>query len=156
MLAKLEHRLGALTESALAKTSHVLFVLPQSKNLPNSISGIAALSASLSRRKMKPEELGKTPLSANLPHGGLAAWVMLDPKPSVFDQQTAMRKALQLLLDENPQVVAISLHPQTKPEAAKLAVYCAWINGVKLPERKKESKGQALEKIVLYGGRNKN
>lgn len=151
MLARLESHPQPLTERALAKTSHAMFVLARSETLPDALPGSNALKAMLSRRKMKAGELGKSPLAANLPHGGLASWVMLDPKQSVFERQSAMRKAIQLLLDENPQTVTISLHPETEPDAAELAVYCTWVNGVKLPERKKESKATPLEKIFLHG-----
>ncbi len=150
MVAILEQRTESFSKDVLTRTSHALFVLPQAKKLPDSVPGGETLNAMLSRRKMKADELAKTPLAANLPHGGLATWVMLDPRQPAFDQQSAMRKALQLLLEENPQTITIALHPQTKPEAARMPVYCAWVNGIKLPERKKKSEGKPLERIVLY------
>ena len=153
MLAKLEQHGDAISERVLGKTSHALFVLSQNKTLPPSLPGIGTLKAMLSRRELKPEELGKMPLASNLPHGGLGAWVMLDEGKPVFEQQTAMRKALQLLLEESPRTISISLHGSKEQNRrwAEIAVYCAWVNGVKLPERKKESKSKPLEKVVLHG-----
>ncbi|MGH8726922.1 MAG: M17 family metallopeptidase [Burkholderiales bacterium] len=139
-----------MTQPVLEKTSHTLFVLPRSATLPKA-PGIDAANAILKRRGMKVDELGETPISGTLPHGGLAVWMMLNSAEPVFEQQTAMRKALQLLLDEHPQSIAISLHG-TKEETTKAAeTFCAWVNGVKLPDRKKESKTKALSTIALYG-----
>ncbi len=152
MLAKLETHASILSTAALAKTSHVLLVLPKSKQLPV-LPGVGALRALLKRRAMKAEKLAEAPLCAMLPHGGLAAWVMLDSAKSVFEQYTLLRKALQLLLEENPQTLCISTHGSLdeRSKAGQLATYAAWVNGTKLPQRKKKPQSRPLAKIVLYG-----
>ena len=152
MLAKLETHASILSTAALARTSHVLLVLPKSKQLPV-LPGAGALRALLMRRAMKAEKLAETPLCAMLPHGGLAAWVMLDSAKSVFEQYTLLRKALQLLLEENPQTLCISAHGNLdeRTKAGQLAAYAAWVNGTKLPQRKKKPQSRPLARIVLYG-----
>jgi leucyl aminopeptidase len=153
MLAKLEQQTAPLTAATLSRTSHVLIILPKAKVLSDSIPGSDMLKAMLRRRDMKVEELAKTPLASNLAHGGAAAWVMLEAGKSRFEQQTALRKAMQLLLDESPRSISISLHGSEAENKmwAEVAVYCAWVNGVQLPSRKKEAKEKPLEKIVVHG-----
>ncbi|MGH8754190.1 MAG: M17 family metallopeptidase [Burkholderiales bacterium] len=152
MLAKLETHASILSTAALARTSHVLLVLPKSKQLPV-LPGAGALRALLRRRAIKAEKLAETPLCAMLPHGGLAAWVMLDSAKSVFEQYTLLSKALQLLLEENPQTLCISAHGSLaeRAKAGQLATYAAWVNGTKLPQRKKKPQSRPLARIVLYG-----
>ena len=152
MLAKLETHASILSAAALAKTSHVLLVLPKSKQIPV-LPGAGALRALLKRRNIKPEELAQTPLCATLPHGGLAAWAMLDSAKPVFEQYTVLRKALQLLLEENPQTLCISVHGSLdeRAKAGQLAAYAAWVNGAKLPQRKKKPQSKPLARIVLHG-----
>ena len=152
MLAKLEPHSSALSTMALKRTSHVLFVLPKAKELADLPEGDVA-RAMLKRRNIKPEELAQTPLCATLPHGGLAAWTMLDSAKTVFERYTVLRKALQPLLDEGPQTLYISVHgtPQQRAEAAQRAVYTAWVNGARLPQRKSKPKGKPLARIELYG-----
>ncbi len=111
------------------------------------------MRALLRRRAIKAEKLAETPLCAMLPHGGLAAWVMLDSAKSVFEQYTLLSKALQLLLEENPQTLCISAHGSLaeRAKAGQLATYAAWVNGTKLPQRKKKPQSRPLARIVLYG-----
>jgi leucyl aminopeptidase len=137
-----------------AGMAHVLHVLPLQKRLPaaGQTPGLEILRASLERRRMKPEELAETPVATDLP-GGLAAWVMLDGKKSPFEQQSALRRALQLLLAEQPRRLAIAVYGDDKQKrlAAETAVYAAWVNGAPLPLRKKKPKSEALQKISLFG-----
>lgn len=155
MLAELIQNTAALAED---KARHVLIVLPKSKKLAGVFTGRDALHTLLSRRRMKPEKLAETPASANLASGGLAAWVMLDFSKTAFEQQTSLRKSLQLLLEENPREIAIEVHGSEKQRrgAAELAVYCAWVNGVALPVRKKNNERKPLSKIALYGFEDEN
>jgi leucyl aminopeptidase len=152
MLAKLRPHSTALSTAALRKASHILFVLPKAKQLTASLAP-DSLRALLKRRAMRLEELAQTPLCATLPHGGLAAWVMLDSAQSAFERQTVLRKALQLLLEENPRTLCISIHgtAQQRTQAAPLAVYAAWVNGAKLPSRKSKTQAKPLAAIELYG-----
>ena len=125
MLAKVVSRSAVLSKAALNKVSHLLVLVPKDKTLPPEFPGRDVLKALLSRRHMEPAQLAETPLSAELGQGGLAAWVMVDFGATVFNRQTAIRNALQLLLSENPEtldIVPIGDDGQRKA-AAEMAVY---------------------------------
>jgi leucyl aminopeptidase len=158
MLATLQQHAGAPTGAALRRHSHILFLLPQAKQLSGGWPECAALAALLKRRRMKIGELGKTPLAGSLGNGALAAWGMLDAVKSPFELQTTARNALQLLLAENPREVAIVVLGATSQRklAAEIAVYCAWINGASLPERKQKAGHKPLATMALYGYRDQD
>lgn len=113
----------------------------------------AVFDARLKRRKLKYDELAKTPLCADLPDGGLACWVVLEETRSAFERHTSLRKALAPLLEEGPEHVAIVV--QTKQEQrqkdAEAAIYVALLNTADLPSRKKKNEHKALKKISVYG-----
>ena len=155
MLAVLNQHANAPTGAALRKHSHILFVLPQARQLQGAWTGREVLEALLARRRMKAGDLGKTPVAGNLKHGALAIWVMVDPNKSLFESQSTIRGALQLLLAENPQRIAIVVMGDAlqRQYAAEIAVYCAWVNGAALPERKKKPEHKLLKTIDLYGCR---
>ena len=157
MLAKLQSSAAALKPADLARAKHVLFILPKASSLDASrnVPGIDALAAVLARRKKKPEELAGSPVQVDLPRGALAVWAMLDPAKSVFERQTLVRKALALLLAESPEelVVAVTGTPAQRRLAAELAAYVSWVNGTRLPERKKKSAAHALRTIRVFGHR---
>ena len=155
MVAKLEQTAALLNQADVSRAKHVLFVLPKASSLDGfrSVPGIESLAAALARRKKKPEELVRSPIQVDLPRGALAVWIMLDPARSVFERQTLLRKAIQLALAENPRDLAIAVFGSTaqRRHAAELAAYTAWVNGARLPERKKKSDATALGTIRLYG-----
>ena len=141
---------------ALPKTldaTHLLVLLPKSKALPNDVPHGELLAAVLKRRDMKADELAKSPVAANAANGALVAWAMLDPTKDTFALQTQVRKALQLLLDEHPKTVTISVSGDAsqRQRMAELAVYAAWVNGAPLPVHKKKNERKPLQKIALYG-----
>src|SRR5581483_6503787 len=110
---------------------------------------LETLKSLLERRELKPEELAKTPVSANLANGILCAWVKFDPSRSAFEQGTALRKALAALLEESPAEVTIAVYDRD-PRAAAIAAYAAWVNGAALPARKKKA-AVSLASIALFG-----
>ncbi|QOJ23303.1 MAG: leucyl aminopeptidase family protein [Gammaproteobacteria bacterium] len=153
MLASLFQNISALDQSV--KASHTLVVLPKLEKLPKKydIPGEESLSKLLSRREMQLTDLTTTPVSANLSNGELCAWVMIDTNQPVFEQQTTLRKAVKLLLEENPAELHIAVYgttPQRKNFSA-LAVYVSWVNGAVLPVRKNKPSRKPLVKIFLYG-----
>lgn len=152
-MIKIVQNPSPVSDNALAKASHVLFVMPKAKSLAATMPGVDTLRARLARRHMKPEELAKTPLSGDLEPGALAAWVMLDAKQTTFERHTLMRKALQPLLGEHPKEIAIAVFGGAEEcrLAAEAAVYAALVNGAVLPQRKKKSESRPLQKIVLHG-----
>ncbi|MBI4194611.1 MAG: leucyl aminopeptidase family protein [Betaproteobacteria bacterium] len=139
------------------RASHTLLVLPKAASLAGAgrIPHADTLTAALKRRGKKIAELAKDPIAADLPHGGLAVWVMLDPARASFEQQTALRKALQLLLAEKPKTITVGVFGDaaTRRRAAELAVYACWVNGIRLPVRKKKAEGAPLGTIRLRGHR---
>jgi len=133
--------------------THLLVLLPKSKKLPEDALHGDSLSAVLKRRGMKPDELLKAPLAANTGNGALVVWAMLDFGKDSFALHSLLRKALQVLLDEHPKAISISVAGDAaqRQRAAELAAYVAWVNGALLPAQKKKDERRALQKIVLHG-----
>ena len=141
------------TLPANPSAAHLLVLLPKAKALPKDLPHAALLKAVLARRDMKAEELAKSPVSANAENGALVAWSMLDSGKDTFAQQVQVRKALLLLLGENPKgidIVVLGDEAQRR-RAAELGVYGAWVNGALLPVHKKKDERKPLQKIELYG-----
>ncbi len=153
MLASLKQNASPIDEST--KTTHTLVILPKLERLPKkyNIPGEETLKNQLIRRNIKLNSLSEAALSANLANGSLCTWIMLDSNESVFTQQTSIRKALQLLLIENPSEICLVVFGNTSQKRvfAELAVYTTWINGAVLPVRKRKPERQSLTSIVLYG-----
>ena len=157
MLAKLDQSAAALTTADASRARHLLFVLPSAKER-RALAGVPfadALEAALRRRRKKLDELAKSPVAVDLPHGALASWVALEGAQTPFEQHSHMRKALQPLLTEKPAeiVVAVFGEGPARRLAAERAVYAAWVNGAPLPERKKKPEAVPLERIRLHGHR---
>ena len=160
MIAKLIQKNSPLNQSD--KINQLLVILPKQDKLSgktlnqHSFYGKDTLEALLLRRKMKSGEICGDPVSANLENGSLCAWVIVDLKKPVFEQQACIRKALKLLLDEGPKVVQIGVYGNAKEKRklAELAVFVTWVNGAMLPSRKtnkeKPSRNE-LAKIILHG-----
>ena len=154
-LAQLKQQPVPLSAAAAAKARHVLVVISKGAK-PAEIARLpfaATLDKVLARRKKKVADLAKSPVTADVPGGALVAWVMVDPAQSVFERQTAMRKAVLALLGENPAAITIAVYGDAAQRlaAAELALYAAWVNGAKLPERKKKKENHSLRGITLYG-----
>ena len=154
--------LAQLTQSqtlpTTSLTSHLLVLLPKTKVLPKELPHSNFLQAVLARRDMKADELAKSPVAANAENGALVAWGMLDFEKDTFAQQVQVRKALQLLLGENPKSIGIVVlgDAAQRRRAAELAVYAAWVNGALLPVHKKKDERKPLQKIELFGFADKN
>jgi len=155
MLAELEQDAALLSATDLKRAKHALIVLPITASLEklHGVPAVEALSTALARRKKKPDELAKSPIATDLPQGALAVWIMLDEARPVFEQHSALRKALQLALAEKPEELAIGVFgsPAGRRRAAELAVYAAWINGAPMPSRKRKPDAAALRKVRLHG-----
>lgn len=158
MLPKITQSQSSIDADALMKTTHILVVMPAAKSLPEDIPGLETLSGLLSRRGMKTAELAKTPVSGDLPHGGLASWVMLDAQKSPFERHTVMRKAMQPLLAEHPKQLAVAVCGDETQRAgeAECAVRVALLNSVLLPVRKKKDQRKPLKSLALFGHRAEN
>ncbi|MDE2388984.1 MAG: leucyl aminopeptidase family protein [Betaproteobacteria bacterium] len=153
MLASLFQNTSSIDLSA--KASHILVVLPKLEKLSQKfdIPGEESLNKLLARREMKLTDLTSIPVSANLPDGELCAWVIIDTDRTVFEQQTALRKAVKLLLEEGPVELHIAVYGSTqqRKSLSERAVYVGWVNGAILPVRKNKPVRKSLAKIFLHG-----
>ncbi len=134
--------------------AHLLVLLPKGKTLPGDAPHRELLAAVLKRRGIKAEEIAEAPIAANHSDGSLVAWAMLDFDKTNFAVQTQARKAMQMLLGEQPGSIAIVVQGDAvqRQQAAEAAVYAAWVNGAPLPLHKKKSdQRKPLQKITLYG-----
>ena len=155
MPPKITQYQSPIDAEGLKKTTHVLVVMPATKALQEDIPGLDVLAGLLARRGMKPAELAKTPVSGDLPHGGLAVWMMLDAEKTVFEQQTALRKSLKPLLAEHPKhlTIAVCGDEAQRQAEAECAVHVALLNAGRLPLRKKKDEHKPLKTLALHGHR---
>jgi leucyl aminopeptidase len=157
MLAQLRQFPGTLTAATAARNAHVLMVLAKSASLDalGRVPFAGGLQQALTRRRKKLGDLAKTPVTTDLPHGGIAAWVMVDATAPAFVMQTSLRRGVEALLSEKPRELAIAVFGDApmRRRLAELAVYAAWVNGSPLPERKKKRDAVALKRIELHGHR---
>ncbi len=146
---------NASTFEPSIQASHILVILPKLERLQKKydIPGEETLKKLLVRRDTKLSKLSEIPVSTSLDNGALCAWIMIDAGKSVFDQQTCMRKAVQLLLEEKPSEIHLAIYGNAsqKRTFSELAVYATWVNGAALPTRKKKPDRKSLDKIILYG-----
>jgi len=138
-------------EKSLAAASHILFVLP--KRRPASLPFASLLEARMRRARSKYTDLAKSHVSATLPSGGIASWVVLDDKQNTFQRHTLLRKAVSALLDDQPQSVTIAVFGEeaSRARAANEAFYVVSVNAVELPVRKSRHKAYPLKQIVIHG-----
>lgn len=129
-------------------TSHLLWIIPDAKSLPPSLPARAQWLATLARREVKIDELGKSPQAIDLPHGGRMALVMEAPTASRFERLTALRNAAALLLEDTPE--EIDLVVEGSLAAAQDAYYVLALNGEPLPVQKKKAP-RALKKLRYFG-----
>ena len=155
MLPEVIENKQLLSTQQMQGASHVLMVLPRSNKTETleKIPHQEILRSALKRKRMPVDELVKTPIATDLPHGGVAAWLMLDASASRFEQYTVLRKGLSLLTGEQPREIVLALFGERKQRAlaAELAVYVALINSAALPSRKQKPKTEQVKKIVVYG-----
>lgn len=154
---KIVEKQSDITEQSVTKSTHILIVLPPAKTFSQLKDTFLpdVLRDRMERRGAKLDSLKKAPISSDLAQGALATWIMLDPKQSTFEQHTAIRKALQSLLAEQPRevVIAVSGTPEQRQLAAENAIYCTLVNSALLPLCKKKDERKALQKITLFGYR---
>jgi leucyl aminopeptidase len=151
MLAQLT---ATLSLPKTLNAAHLLVLLPKGKTLPKDVPYGELLAAVLKRRAIKIDEFSGTPVAANHTDGSMIVWAMLDFSKNFFSVQTQVRKAMQLLLDEQPASITIVVQGATtqRQQAAEAAAYAAWVNGATLPlHKKKADQRKPLQKIALYG-----
>ncbi len=139
------------SEKSLSSHKHILFVL-SSKVEERLIFG-EILHAKLKRTYSEYKDLSKTPITVDLPNGGVASFVVLNDKLNMFQRHSLLRKAVKPLLDEQPTELAICVYGDdtTREAHACAAYYVATVNAAELPNRKKENKFKTLENISIHG-----
>jgi len=158
--AKIIEKQSDLKAEEICGNDHVLIILPAVKKfaLLKDLPLLDTLQARMERRGVKLEDLKKSPLSSDLDQGALVTWLTFDTQQTAFERHTAMRKAIQSLMSEQPQSITIAVSGTAKQRhlAAECAVYCALANSAQLPVRKKKDERKPLQKIVVYGHRSGN
>ncbi len=151
MSLKLTQYAAIGSKKSLSSEKHVLIVLGEKteKHLPF----VNVLEIKLKRSKKEFKDLVKSPMTVELPNGGLASFVILAEKLNVFQKHTLLRKAVKPLLDEQPEALAICVFGSEaeRENNACAAYYVATVNAAELPSRKKENKSKPLKAINIYG-----
>ncbi len=134
-------------------SQHLFILFPKNKTLPKDLPHAELLQAVMARRNIKLGEMDKAALTANTDEGCLIVWAMLDFSKDQFSQQTQVRKALHILLEDQPSnITIVALGDETqRQQASVLAAYGAWVNSTLLPLHKNKDERRALKKIALLG-----
>ncbi len=151
MSIKLHQNAAIADENSLKSHQHTLFVLSEKEE--NNLPFRSILQTKLKRSKSEFKDLNKTPVTIDLPDGGLASFIILDDKLNMFQRHTLLRKAVKPLLDEQPDSLAICVFGDdaTRATNACAAYYTVTINAAELPSRKKENKLHSLQNVSIYG-----
>lgn len=151
MSIKLNQNAANADENSLKNHQHVLFVLPE--NIENNIPFKHILTAKLNRTKSDYKDLSASPVTIDLPAGGLASFVVLNDSLNTFQRHTLLRKAAKPLLDEKPESIALCVFGDTATREAHAcaAYYVVTVNASALPSRKKDSKQVPLKNVYIYG-----
>ena len=80
------------SEKLLSSEKHILFVLCETAQSAPIFAEV--LQNKLSRSNAEFKDLNKSPVSVDLPNGGLASYVILAEKLSMFQKHTLLRKAV--------------------------------------------------------------
>ncbi len=155
MSLKLSQNASISSEKMLTSDKHILFVLTESNE--NNHPFAELLNNKLKRCKTEFKDLNKSPVSCELPNTGVASFVVLGEKLSIFQKHTLLRKATIPLLDESPEALTICVFGSElqREENACAAYYVAMVNAAELPSRKrlknKQEKSKPLKSISIYG-----
>lgn len=139
------------SENTLFSEKHILLVL--SEKAENNLPFAEVLQTRLKRSNAEFKDLHKTPMTVDLPNGGVASFVILGKQLNMFQRHSLLRKAVKLLLSEQPASIAICVfgNDATREAHACAAYYVAMVNAAELPSRKKENKFKPLKNISIHG-----
>jgi len=151
MSIKLIQNASNADEKTLNNYKHALFILPENED--KSIPFSPALLTKLNRIKKEYTDLGKSPVTVDLPNGGLASFVILSDNLSTFQRHTLLRKATSQILEEQPEKIALCIYGNSNARAtnACAAYYVLTVNSADLPNRKKDNHKNNLKNIDLFG-----
>ena len=160
MSLKLSQYAAICSEKTLTTEKHLLFVLDAAAENKHAFAD--ALASKLKRSQAKFKDLNKSPVTVDLPNGGLASFVVLVANLSMFQKHALLRKAVKPLLDEQPESLAICVFgdDETREANACAAYYVATVNATELPSRKskgkQETKHKLLKNISIHGHKTKH
>jgi leucyl aminopeptidase len=140
MLARLHARSESPAARELKKVSHLLIIAPAGIALPT-VPLHEVLEKTLLRRRKKMTDLAKAAVTAETVDGTLVSWVTPDTQKTTFEIHTLLRKAVGLLLDEQPDtlIIVVTGAASTRRELAERAVYVSWVNGIAATQEKNRS-----------------
>jgi leucyl aminopeptidase len=151
MSIKLTQNAGNATENVLNSYQHALLVLPENedKSLPFS----QVLFTKLNRIKKEYKDLAKSPVTVDLPNGGLASFIILSESLTPFQRHTLLRKAIKQMIEEQPEKVALCIYGNetTRNTNACAAYYVLTVNAACLTNRKKDHQKGNLKNVDLFG-----
>lgn len=159
MLAKLltQHQLhpNLPDQAGLNRLSHTLVLMPKADTLPADCPEAALLQATLKRQKKTLADLESEAISASSLCGeqsNLRVWRMLKGDASPFALQTAIREALEPLLDEEPVQLDILLlgDDAFRQQLAVQALYVGLVNSTPLPTQKQKEVPEPLHILQLW------
>ena len=155
MSLKLTQYADISREKSLSSEKHIILVL--SEKVEKEIPFVKILDNKIKRSKSEYKDLNKSPVTVELPNGGVASFVILGAKLNLFQKHNLLRKALKPLLDEQPESLAICVFGEEaiKEANACATYYVATVNTAELPSRKsdskQENKSKSLKKMSIYG-----
>jgi leucyl aminopeptidase len=153
MSIKLSQNAANADENALNDYQHVLFLLSENENEITPFT--QSLRTKLNRTKKEYKDLGKSPITVDLPNGGLASYVVLNENLSPFQLHTLLRKATKQIQEEQPEKVAICVYGNeaVRKVNACAAYYVLSVNAIDLPSRKKDNHKNNLKHIAVFGNK---
>lgn len=151
MSVKLQQNAAKANEKSLISHQHVILIL--SDNNEPELPYFSLLQTKLKRSKKELDSLNTTPVTLDLPSGGIASFVCIQKKLSSYQRHTLLRKAITPLLEEQPNSVAVCVFGEENERAvnACAAYYVINVNAINLPNHKKETKLHQLNEISIYG-----
>ncbi|NOT64716.1 MAG: leucyl aminopeptidase family protein [Methylotenera sp.] len=151
MSLKLSQFAAKCSEVSLTSAKHILFVL--SEKVENGLPYEKILQTKLTRTYGELKDLNKTPITIDIPNGGMASFVILSDKLNMFQRHALLCKAIKPLLAEQPESLTICVfgNDATREAHACAAYYVATVNAAELPNRKKENKFKPLKNISIHG-----
>lgn len=151
MSIKLQQNASIADENSLKSHQHTLVVLSEmeEENLPFH----QILKTKLNRSKSEFKDLNKSPITIDLPNGGVMSVVILAKKLDMFQRHSLLCKATKLLLAEQPESIAICVFGDdaTREMHACAAYYVVTANSTTLPNKKKDQKNNTLKNVSIFG-----
>jgi len=141
-------------EHNTSKLRHLLLIPTPADHLAPDCSWpcCSRLSTELQRKKMVFADLAKTAIALSDEAWGMTVWVTPPAQQTAFERQVLLRKALMLLLEEQPEDIGIVVaqdHP-AYADVMRDVLYVAALNGVRLPTWKTGKSEQSLKKIIAF------